>query len=332
MKMTKILALIALAMAVVVPTSAQQPKKAKISNRYSMELVENGDGTYSVKYPDKYKFINLAEVPDLLTVYTHRPIASSKHYRSCVSEEYVYKTYPEYELKLIVDRAVSTTPAPFVVWIHGGGWTKGNNGAFLVSSQFLAVQKGIAGVRIAYTLSHQPGARIEVSMEDVKDAVKWVQEHAKELNIDPNSFGFCGQSAGAHLSGLAAMTIPGAKAMVGYAGPYNFLTTNDGVVNSPDKKRVRYFHNLDKKVLKAFSPTHQVPDQAIPAVMLCHGTGDALVDYTQSVEFAEAIRAKGGEVDLQLFPYYDHNLHGKRSDIGHKLLMMTADFFVKHLK
>ncbi|MBP3382512.1 MAG: alpha/beta hydrolase [Tidjanibacter sp.] len=327
--MKKVALLIALAMVMVLPAGAQNKK---ISNRYSMELLPNEDGTYRLRNHDRYKFINLDEVPDLLTVYEHRPIASSKHYKSCVSEEYVYKTYPEYELKLIVDRAVSDTPAPFVVWIHGGGWTKGNNNAFRVSSQFMAVQKGIAGVRIAYTLSHQPGAKIELSMEDIADAVKWVQKHAKELNIDPKSFGFCGQSAGAHLSAASAMTIKGTKAMVGYAGPYNFLTSNDGVVNTNDRKRTRYFHNLDKDVLEAYSPVYMIPKKKIPAVMLFHGTGDCLVDYTQSVEFAEALRAKGGEVDLRIYPYYDHNMHGQRSDVGHELLMLTADFFAEKLK
>ncbi|MBQ5669207.1 MAG: alpha/beta hydrolase [Tidjanibacter sp.] len=327
--MKKVALLIALAMVMVLPAGAQNKK---ISNRYSMELLPNEDGTYRLRNHDRYKFINLDEVPDLLTVYEHKPIASSKHYKSCVSEEYVYKTYPEYELKLIVDRAVSDTPAPFVVWIHGGGWTKGNNNAFRISSQFMAVQKGIAGVRIAYTLSHQPGAKIELSMEDIADAVKWVQKHAKELNIDPKSFGFCGQSAGAHLSAASAMTIKGTKAMVGYAGPYNFLTSNDGVVNTNDRKRTRYFHNLDKDVLEAYSPVYMIPKKKIPAVMLFHGTGDCLVDYTQSVEFAEALRAKGGEVDLRIYPYYDHNMHGQRSDVGHELLMLTADFFAEKLK
>lgn len=327
--MKKVALLIALAMVMMLPAGAQNKK---ISNRYSMELLPNEDGTYRLRNHDRYKFINLDEVPDLLTVYEHKPIASSKHYKSCVSEEYVYKTYPEYELKLIVDRAVSDTPAPFVVWIHGGGWTKGNNNAFRISSQFMAVQKGIAGVRIAYTLSHQPGAKIELSMEDIADAVKWVQKHAKELNIDPKSFGFCGQSAGAHLSAASAMTIKGTKAMVGYAGPYNFLTSNDGVVNTNDRKRTRYFHNLDKDVLEAYSPVYMIPKNKIPAVMLFHGTGDCLVDYTQSVEFAEALRAKGGEVDLRIYPYYDHNMHGQRSDVGHELLMLTADFFAEKLK
>ena len=327
-----ILSIVALVVLAAMPVGAQNKKAKKISNRYSMELVPNEDGTYRLKNHDRYKFINLDEVPDLLTVYEHKPIASGKHYKQCVSEEYVYKTYPDYELKLIVDRAVSDTPAPFVVWIHGGGWTKGNNNAFRISSQFLAVQKGIAGVRIAYTLSHQPGAKIEVSMEDIADAVKWVQEHAEELNINPKSFGFCGQSAGAHLSAASAMTIKGAKAMVGYAGPYNFLTCNDGVVNTNDKKRTRYFHNLDKDVLEAYSPVYMIPKKNIPATLLFHGTGDCLVDYTQSEEYAEALRQKGGEVDLRIYPFYDHNLHGQRSDIGHELLMITADFFDKHLK
>ena len=75
-----------------------------------------------------------------------------------------------------------------------------------------------------------------------------------------------------------------------------------------------------------------IPKKNIPSVMLFHGTGDCLVDYTQSVEFADALRAKGGEVDLRIYPYYDHNMHGQRSDVGHELLMLTADFFAEKLK
>jgi dipeptidyl aminopeptidase/acylaminoacyl peptidase len=84
--------------------------------------------------------------------------------------------------------------------------------------------------------------------------------------------------------------------------------------------------------LEAYSPVYMIPKNKIPAVMLFHGTGDCLVDYTQSVEFAEALRAKGGEVDLRIYPYYDHNMHGQRSDVGHELLMLTADFFAEKLK
>ncbi|MBO7300426.1 MAG: alpha/beta hydrolase [Tidjanibacter sp.] len=330
MKIQNFCALVALSVMVALPMGANAQQK--ISNRYSMELVEVGDGTYELKKRDRYKYINLNEVPDLLTVYEHKNIASSKLYKSCVSEEYVYKSYPDYDLKLIVDRAVSDTPAPFIVWIHGGGWSKGNNNAFRISSQYIAVQKGIAGVRIAYSLAGQTGATIDVSLEDIEDAVKWVQEHAEELNINPKSFGFCGQSAGAHLSAASAMTIKGTKAMVGYAGAYNLPLVEGGVVKSPNSKMRYYFHDYTDATLGEYSPVNMVPRKNIPAVLLFHGTGDSILDHTQSVEFAEVLKSKGADVTLDLREYYDHNLHSKRSDIGGELLLLTANFFEKHLK
>lgn len=324
-----------LAFVMLVPMSVQaqkKPAKQKITNRYSMVLHQQEDGTYRLASPHKFKFINLDSVPDLLTVYQPRPIASSKHYKLCVTEEYVYKSYPDYELKLSVDRAVSDTPAPFVVYIHGGGWMAGNKEAFRVTSQFLAVQKGIAGIRINYSLAGQPNATIELSMEDIRDAVKWVQQHAEELNIDPSRFGFCGASAGGHLSAAAAMSIKGATAMVGYAGVYNFLSFEPFVTRNINRKRQSYFFDSDQAVLKRYSPVYMIPKKHIPATMLFCGTGDVQVDYTQSVEYANALQQKGGEVDLRIYPYYDHGLSGKRSDKGREILMLTADFFVKQLK
>lgn len=325
------LLLLALAVAQPAQGQTQTSKKKKISNRYSMTLSPQEDGSYQLATPERYKFINLDSVPDLLTVYEHRPIAPSKLYKHCISEEYVYKRYPGYELKLDIDRAVSDSPAPFVVYIHGGGWRTGGKHVLRATSQYLAVQKGIAGVRISYTLAEQPNAKIEISMEDIRDAVKWVQEHAEELNIDPTRFGFCGNSAGGHLSAASALTIEGTKAMVGYAGVYNLETVGNSVVRTKDGKCDAYFHNLKPRILKKYSPVNMVPKSNIPASLLICGTGDAIVDYTQSVEYAEKLRERGGEVDLRIFPYYDHNLHSQRSDKGHEILLLTAEFFQKHL-
>lgn len=51
---------------------------------------------------------------------------------------------------------------------------------------------GVAGVRISYSLSREKESSILNALEDVRDAVRFIQEHAKELNIDPERFGFCG--------------------------------------------------------------------------------------------------------------------------------------------
>lgn len=302
-----------------------------ITNRYSMKLKEVEEGKYELLSPKKYKYINLDEVPDLLVPYEPQNFVSSKLYKDCVSEDYVYKTYPDYELVLTVDKAVSEQPAPFMVYIHGGGWARGTKESNKSLSKYLAVQKGIAGVRISYTLADKPNASVEVTAQDVEDAVKWVQEHAAELGINPDVFGFCGASAGGHLSGLAAMTIKGAKVLVGYAGIYD-LTTAAITTRAKDPQRLAYFKDLAPSVLKKNSPQYRIPKKNLPAAMLVCGTGDSVVEYTQSKEFAAALTAKGGVVEYLEYQYYDHNISSKKSDKAGEIFYKTVDFVVEHLK
>ncbi len=304
---------------------------AQITNRYSMKLKEVGEGQYELLTPKKYKYINLNEVPDLLVPYEPQNFVSSKLYKSCESVDYVYKTYPDYELVLTIDKAVSEEPAPFMVYLHGGGWARGTRDSNKSLSQYLAVQKGIAGVRISYTLAGQSGASIGVSVQDVEDAVKWVQEHAEELGVNPKVFGFCGGSAGGHLAAYGAMTIKGAKVLVGYAGIYD-LTTAALIVRSKDAQRIGYFEDRAPSVLKKYSPEYVVPKKNIPASLLVCGTGDSVVEYTQSENFAATLKKKGGYVDLVIYPYYDHNLNSKKSDKAGEIFYKTVDFVVEHLK
>ena len=88
---------------------------AQITNRYSMKLKEVGEGQYELLTPKKYKYINLNEVPDLLVPYEPQNFVSSKLYKSCESVDYVYKTYPDYELVLTIVNAVCEEPAPCLV-------------------------------------------------------------------------------------------------------------------------------------------------------------------------------------------------------------------------
>ena len=86
----------------------------------------------------------------------------SKDYKGVTTKDIVYKKHKDYELILTVDFAETEKPAPFVVYIHGGGWARGNNGSSRSLSQYLAKQKGITGVRVSYTLAPQSDAPAEV--------------------------------------------------------------------------------------------------------------------------------------------------------------------------
>lgn len=115
--------------------------------------------------------------------------------------------------------ADASSPAPLLVWVHGGAWRFGTNQALrdtvlrtpdgeqpntqaLMRAAFQ--QAGWAVASINYRYSHQalfPGA-----LHDVKEAVRFFRANAHEFGIDPQRIAVAGGSAGGHLSMLVAHT------------------------------------------------------------------------------------------------------------------------------
>ena len=303
-----------------------------ITNRYAMKMTQNADGTYSLQQAKKYaRIMDVTTIPDVFTPYTHvNDRLTSKLYKGVRSEDIVYKKHDGYELILTVDFAETAEPAPFMIYVHGGGWARGNNGSSKSLSQYLAKQKGITGVRVSYTLAPQPGATVEVSIQDIKDALKYVQDHAKELNVNPDVYGFLGTSAGGHLAGVGAMNSQ-AKVFVGYSGIYD-LETAAIVQKTKNEERIGYFCDRDAKVLSQASPINLIPKKNAPTTMLVCGTCDVTVECQQSEEMAKALKKRGAQVELLKYQYYDHNLTSKSSDKMEEIFFKTADFITQNLK
>jgi len=328
--MKRITLILAFSLLYVISLYAQE----EYTNKYAMKLNKEQDGSFALINKDKYsKIIDLDKVQDLLVPYTYKPtLISSADYEGIVTKEYVYKTYPTYSLKLAVDFATSEKPSPFMVYIHGGGWARGDFSANRDISQYCAKKAGITGVRISYTLADKPGANILITVQDVKDAVKWVQKNAKELNVNPNLFGFMGGSAGGHLSAVAALSIPGTKVLVGVSGIYNLLSAKISAA-ATDPQRLTYFNNKDPKTLEQVSPVTLIDKNNLPAVYLIHGTGDITVEWQQSQEFADKLKENQIKIlKLDLYPNYDHNLSSTKSDMKEKLFLESFKFIVSNLK
>ena len=313
--------------------SAQTAAPKVPTNRYSMKLQPNDDGTYTLLNEKRYaKIVDLTQIEDLLVPYVHQnQRLSGRDYKGVETREAVYKRHGDYELTLSIDLAVSDTPAPVVFYFHGGGWERGNNGALRVQSQYMAKQHGVTGVRVNYSLATQSGATVKVSIEDVKDAVQYIRDHAQELNIDPSRMGFVGTSAGAHLAAVGAMTTPEAKVFVGYSGIYD-LETAAITTRAKKEPRVTYFCGKDPKVLRDASPVNLIPKKGQPAALLFCGTADITVECAQSRIFAEALKKKGaGNIELAVYENYDHNLSSKSSDKMEEIFFRTMEFLSANL-
>ncbi|MBQ9203986.1 MAG: alpha/beta hydrolase [Prevotella sp.] len=324
--------LLTLAAAVLFGGLAAQAQDKVITNRYAMKMTQKADGGYELLQAKKYaRIMDVSLIPDVYVPYTHvNDRLTSKLYKGVRTQDIVYKKYKDYELIITVDFADTAEPAPFMLYVHGGGWARGNNGSSKSLSQYLAKQKGITGVRVEYSLAPQSGATVEVSIQDIKDALKYVQDHAKELNVNPNVYGFLGTSAGGHLAGVGAMSSH-AKVFVGYSGIYD-LETAAIVQKTKDEQRIGYFCQRDPKVLRQCSPIELIPKKQAPATMLVCGTCDVTVECQQSQEMAKALKKRGAQVDLQVYEYYDHNLTSKTSDKMEEIFFKTADFITQNLK
>ena len=304
---------------------------AVVTNRYAMKLEQKPDGTYGLQREARYaKILNLAEIPDLYTPYVHQnDRLSGKLYSKARTQEYIYKTHEGYDLRIEVDNFDSDSPTPVMFYIHGGGWARGSFTSSRSLSKYLAQQKGITGVRIQYTLAPQPGANVQVSIQDVLDAVEYVRAHASELNVDMSRIGFLGTSAGGHLAAVAALKC-NAKVFVGYSGIYD-LTTAAITTRAKDPERIAYFGGLKEQYLKDASPIFMIPKKSKLAAQLYCGTGDLTVECSQSEVFAAELKRHKAKADLQEYKYYDHNLSSKTSDKMEEIFFKTVDFVVENL-
>jgi len=94
--------------------------------------------------------------------------------------------------------------APVIIFIHGGGWRKGDKGSPEVGAQPAAnfCPEGFVFVSINYRLT--PAGKHPANIQDVAKAVAWVHDHIAEYGGDPAQISIMGHSAGGHLAALVS--------------------------------------------------------------------------------------------------------------------------------
>jgi acetyl esterase len=100
-------------------------------------------------------------------------------------------------------RATGQSPAPLLVYYHGGGWVIGDLESHDDSCRKLARDAKCDVIAVDYRLAPEHPA--PAALDDCIAATKWIFANAKSLGVDAARIAIGGDSAGGNLSALVAM-------------------------------------------------------------------------------------------------------------------------------
>ena len=163
-------------------------------------------------------------------------------------ENLKYGPHMRQSLDVWLPKEKATKPAPVLVNIHGGGWVDGDRLGGVGGMTVACRKHGAALVSISYRMiadANEAGIKppVKACLDDAVAAIRFVQAHAAEWNIDPTRIGLTGGSAGACSSLYAA-----------FQGD-NALGIRGVMVNSPQT-------SIDPKEMKEWIPNSRYGSHA----------------------------------------------------------------------
>ena len=290
---------------------------------------------------------------------------------STIPETYVYKSTADCDIHAdVYGASTGDSPAPVVIWIHGGALIGGTRTWFPEDKRDLYLQAGYTVVSIDYRLA--PETKLPLIIEDVRDAFTWVREQGPDLfDIDFNRLGVVGHSAGGYLTLMAGNFSPRPRAMVSFYGygdligewyskPDPFYCSMPAVSREDAYRNVQgpattgtrdsgpfYLYcrqqgiwpnevgGVDPHENPAFF-TPYCPEQNVPRdyppTLLLHGTGDTDVPYHLSVSMAEALARESVAHELITIPDGPHVFDQDMSNPEvHGAMQRVLAFLDRHL-
>jgi len=238
-----------------------------------------------------------------LTTFRNKPLLINDFATVQPDVQYCNSKNPSLSLNLYYPKGDIKAPLPLVVYIHGGGWLRGDESSRLLDiygTEF--VQKGIAVAAIDYRLDVK--TPYPDQNDDIACALTYLTTNATRLSIDTRKVIFFGDSAGGQLAAFAALNIPfrnydyeAPVGVIDFYGVSDFSTIINGP--HPDLNARRYLGSKYNSVADQASPLTYVTKHA-PRFIFFHGTKDSVVPISQSKIFYNQLIAAG--IDSEFIP------------------------------
>ena len=224
------------------------------------------------------------------------------------TEAFVYRDTPDATLRLFVVKPAGWKKGDrraALMFFFGGGWTTGTP-RNAVGWAKAAAALGLVGIAPDYRTKTRFGTSPLASVADSRAALRWAQDHAEELGLDPQRIVVGGNSAGGHVALWTAITAtpPGsAEAEAPRFKPAALVLYSTVSDTSPTNG---YTPQRFGEHTTALSPVNQL-DPRMPPVIAFHGDADKLVPLSQATALRDKLVATGNVCELHVVPGGGHN-------------------------
>ena len=191
----------------------------------------------------------------------------------------------------------ATKNAPAIISCPGGGYRRL---AMNHEGHDMATWFNKQGITYAVLKYRMPNGDIAIPISDALQAVRTLRERADEWNIDPQKVGIMGASAGGNLAAQAATQFTSEEDRPDFQ-----ILFYPFIMMSKWHAQSLLMGDASDEAVDRYWASKQVKENTPPAFLLC-SADDRTVPCQNSIEYFQALRAKGIQATLHIYPSGGH--------------------------
>jgi acetyl esterase len=212
------------------------------------------------------------------------------------AREEVYKSVNDTHLSVFIWTPPSDKrpagPLPVAAFFFSSGWDQGQVAQFAPHCVYLA-SRGMMAMAFDYRVSSRHQAGPVEAMADAKSALRWIRYNAEALGANAAQIVGIGGSGGGHAMAAAALLpqFTDASEDGSLSAAPNALVLFNPVLDTTSK----YGFGLERFPMAALAKEANLIraiQKGQPPMLIMHGTGDRVVPYLGSQEFAKKYKKK----------------------------------------